>query len=219
MLLRIANVLSAEEVASVRERLDELAFVDGRATAGWAARAVKRNRQAAPGPEFDALNAEVTGKIVKHPVISLAARPKTVTQLLFARYGVGNEYGTHVDDALMLGMRTDLSFTLFLAEPDTYEGGALVIESTSGEEDVKLPAGHLVLYPSGALHRVEAVTRGERVAAVGWIRSFVRSTEQRELLFDLDTARRSLHGREGATMEFQLLSKSLTNLLRMWAED
>jgi PKHD-type hydroxylase len=128
-------------------------------------------------------------------------------------------YGSHVDDALMNGMRSDVSFTLFLSNPDTYEGGALVIETSAGEEDVKLPAGSLVAYPSTTLHRVAKVTKGARLAAVGWARSFIRDGAQRELLFDLDTARQRIFQKDGKTAEFDLLSKTSANLLRMWAED
>lgn len=128
-------------------------------------------------------------------------------------------YGSHVDDALMGGMRTDVSFTLFLSEPDTYDGGALVIETSAGEDDVKLPAGSLVAYASTTLHRVAEVTRGARLAAVGWARSYIRDPAQREVLFDLDTAHQSLFQKSGKTPEFDLLSKTSANLLRMWAED
>jgi PKHD-type hydroxylase len=128
-------------------------------------------------------------------------------------------YGTHVDDALMHGMRTDVSFTLFLSDPEDYDGGELIIDTAAGEDAVKLPAGSLVAYPTTQLHRVAEVSRGERWAAVGWARSFVRDAGRRELLFDLDTARRQLFARDGKSAEFDLLSKSAANLLRMWAED
>lgn len=129
------------------------------------------------------------------------------------------EYGAHVDDALMNGIRSDVSFTLFLSDPATYEGGELVIETSSGEDDIKLPAGSMIAYPSSSLHRVAPVTRGTRLAAVGWARSLIRDAGRRELLFDLDTARQSLFAREGKTAEFDLLSKTSANLLRMWVED
>jgi PKHD-type hydroxylase len=112
-----------------------------------------------------------------------------------------------------------VSFTLFLSDPDTYEGGALVIETSGGEDDIKLPAGSLVGYPSTTLHRVAEVTKGARLAAVGWARSFIRDPAQRELLFDLDTARTRLFEKGGKTAEFDLISKASANLLRMWAED
>ena len=146
-------------------------------------------------------------------------RPKALSPLLFSRYEKGMHYGSHVDDALMDGMRTDVSFTLFLSDPKSYDGGELVIESASGEETFKLAAGSLVAYPATSLHRVGDVTRGTRLAAVGWARSFIRDAARRELLFDLDTARRQMFAREGKSAEFDLVSKSLANLMRMWAED
>ena len=118
----------------------------------------------------------------------------------------------------MHGLRTDVSFTLFLADPETYDGGELVIESVSGEDEIKLPAGHLVAYDSTSLHRVAPVTRGERMVAVGWAQSHVRDSAKRELLFDLETAKRSLFAQSGKTPEFDLLAKTSANLFRMWAE-
>jgi PKHD-type hydroxylase len=138
---------------------------------------------------------------------------------MFSAYEPGMRYGSHVDDALMQGMRTDVSFTLFLSEPASYDGGELVIESASGEDAVKLEAGGLVAYPSTALHHVTEVTRGVRLAAVGWARSYVRDGARRELLFDLDTARRQMFARHGKSADYDLVSKSLANLLRMWVED
>jgi PKHD-type hydroxylase len=118
----------------------------------------------------------------------------------------------------MDGVRTDVSFTLFLAEPADYDGGELVIETSAGEEDIKLPAGHLIAYPSTTLHRVAPVTRGERLVAVGWAQSYVRDLAKREILFDLETARRSLFEQSGKTPEFDVLAKTSANLFRMWAE-
>ena len=146
-------------------------------------------------------------------------RPKALTPLLFSRYETGMHYGSHVDDALMGGMRTDVSFTLFLSDPKSYDGGELTIESASGEETFKLDAGALVAYSATSLHRVADVTRGARLAAVGWARSLVRDPARRELLFDLDSARRQMFAREGKSAEFDLVSKSVANLLRMWVED
>jgi PKHD-type hydroxylase len=128
-------------------------------------------------------------------------------------------YGSHVDDALMAGMRADVAFTLFLSEPDSYDGGELAIESPAGDDIVKLASGSLVAYPATTLHRVADVRGGVRLAAVGWARSFIRDPAQRELLFDLDTARREMFAKNGKSAEFDLVSKSLTNLIRMWAED
>ncbi|MGE0847292.1 MAG: Fe2+-dependent dioxygenase [Flavobacteriaceae bacterium] len=219
MLMRIADLLSADETAAAMKVLGKARFVDGRATAGWHAKLVKNNMQATNDAALAKLRDTLSQKILSNMLFTLWARPKALTPLLLSRYEPGMNYGSHVDDALMGGMRTDVSFTLFLSDPDSYEGGGLVIETTAGEEVVKLPAGHMVAYPSTTLHRVEAVTSGVRYAAVGWARSFVREPEKREILFDLETARRSLFEREGKSGEFDLVSKAGTNLLRMWAED
>ena len=219
MQIVIGNVLSADDLATVRAALSRATFVDGRATAGFAARLVKNNRQAANDRKLDTVRALVAERILDNEVFGLAVRPKALTPLLFSRYEPGMDYGSHVDDALMQGMRSDVSFTLFLSDPASYDGGKLVIESASGDDAVKLEAGHLVAYPSTALHRVAPVTRGERLVAVGWARSFVRDAARRELLFDLDAARRAMFAREGKSAEFDLLSKSVANLLRMWVED
>ncbi len=220
MFTVIADVLDAAEVAAARATLDKVAFVDGRATAGWHAKLVKNNLQA---PSADAavkqLNQTLAAKILATPLFQLVARPKALTPLILSRYEPGMAYGSHVDDALQQGLRTDVSFTLFLSDPDTYDGGALVIETSGGEDDVKLPAGSLVAYPSTTLHRVEPVTKGARLAAVGWARSFIRDPAKRELLFDLDTARQAIFANDGKTPAFDLLSKTSANLLRMWAED
>ena len=204
----------------MRRALSRARFVDGRATAGFAARAVKNNEQAdAADRSLDGIRNLVQDRIAKNDLFRMAVRPKALTPLMFARYERGKNYGSHVDDALMNGMRTDVSFTLFVSDPKTYSGGELVIESTAGEEPVKLAAGSMVIYPTTALHRVEKVSRGERLVCVGWVRSFIRDAGRRELLFDLDTARRRLFARDGNSPDYALVSKSLANLLRMWAED
>lgn len=161
----------------------------------------------------------LTERLLAHPLFQMAVRPKVLSPLLLSRYEPGRAYGRHVDDTLMNGMRSDVSFTLFLSEAASYRGGELVIETTVGEQEIKLEAGSLVLYPSTTLHRVEPVQEGVRLAAVGWARSFVRSAAQREILFDLETARRRLFERSGKSEEFDLLSKSTANLLRLWADD
>ena len=161
----------------------------------------------------------IAARLLSNEIFRLAVRPKALSALLFSRYEKSMHYGSHVDDALIDGMRTDVSFTLFLSEPDAYDGGELVIESAAGEETFKLAAGSLVAYPATTLHRVAAVTRGVRLAAAGWARSFVRDAAQRELLFDLDTVRRQLFAREGKSAEFDLIAKSFANLMRMWAQD
>lgn len=218
MLMTIADVLDEASLDEIRSTLRAMRFEDGRSTAGWSARLVKDNEQAREGATLRLLRERVTEAITANEVFQLAVRPKALTPLLFSRYGLGQHYGSHVDNPLMDGVRTDVSFTLFLAGPDDYEGGELVIETASGEEDVKLPAGHLVAYPSTTLHRVAPVTRGERLVAVGWAQSYVRDLAQREVLFDLETARRSLFAQSGKTPEFDLLAKTSANLFRMWAE-
>lgn len=220
MRLSIANVLSPEECAEIRAKLARADFVDGKTTAGWHARLVKENEQARHhDPEARRVLDLARRRLLDHPVFVAAARPKAFAGLLLSRYRPGMHYGRHVDDAIMGGLRTDLSFTLFLCEPDSYEGGALVIEDAEGESEVRLPAGSLYLYPSTTLHRVDPVTRGERLAVVGWVRSFVRDPLAREILFDLETVRRLEFERHGKSDVFDLVSKSLANLLRCWAED
>jgi PKHD-type hydroxylase len=220
MMLCIGDVFDTQETAAIRSEVEKLNFVDGRATAGWAARLVKDNEQAdADDNQLKALRARIAERILQNEIFQMAVRPKALTPLMISRYKSGKQYGTHVDDALMGGMRTDISFTLFLTEPETYEGGALVVESAAGEQEFKLAAGAMIVYPSTALHRVESVQKGERLAAVGWARSFIRSSEQREILFDLENARRNIFDLHGKTPAFDQLSKCSANLLRMWADD
>jgi PKHD-type hydroxylase len=219
MILSIADVLSEADVAAVRAGLARAAFVEGAATAGWSAQLVKANRQAADSPEIEGLRALIESRLVAHEVFALATRPKSVVGPLFSRYRPGHAYGAHVDNALIEGVRTDVSFTLFLSEPETYDGGELIVEESSGEEAFKLPAGSAVCYPATTLHRVAPVTRGERLAAAGWVRSHLRDPGHRELLFDLETARRRLFEREGKTAEADLLAKCAANLMRLWCDD
>jgi PKHD-type hydroxylase len=219
MILAIADVLSAADIEAIREGLAEAKFVDGAATAGWSARLVKSNLQASDSPALAHLRALVETRLREHPVFALATRPKTIIGPLFSRYQPGHAYGTHVDDALIAGSRTDVSFTIFLAPPDSYEGGELIIDSSSGEESFKLPPGSAITYPATSLHRVAPVTSGERLVAAGWVRSHVRDPAHRELLFDLETARRRLFDREGKIAEGDLLAKCAANLMRMWCDD
>jgi PKHD-type hydroxylase len=180
---------------------------------------VKRNRQLDRTSELhQRLGETISAALLAHPLLQAAALPLRVHGLLFSRCGPGEGYGRHLDNAYMAGGRSDLSFTVFLADPQLYEGGALVLETEAGEEQVRAPAGHAFVYPSTLLHRVEPVRSGERLVAVGWIESRVRSAERRELLFELDTARRALFGLEGKGEVFDLVSRSYTNLLRMWGE-
>jgi len=219
MILAIADALTATDVAELRQALASVTFCDGRASAGWSAKLVKANLQAADGPQLQRLRQVVQARLLDHAVFALATRPKTILGPLFSRYEPGHQYGGHVDDALIGGVRTDVSFTLFLSAPDSYDGGELVIDTAAGEDAFKLAAGSIITYPATTLHRVAPVTRGQRLAAIGWVRSHIRDAAQRELLFDLETARRRLFEREGKTPDGDLLAKCGANLLRMWCED
>lgn len=219
-MLTIADVLAPEDVDRVRERLAELPFKDGRSTAGAAARRVKQNTQA-DGDHLgvQALADFVRKAVERSPVVRAYARPVRWSRLLFSRYAGGDAYGLHVDDPHMAAeeggrMRTDLSFTLFLSDPDSYDGGSLLVDGMEGEREAKPPAGALVLYDTGDLHRVTPVTCGERLACVGWIQSLIRDRSQRELLFDLARVRASTPEDPNRL----LLDKSVNGLLRMWGE-
>lgn len=218
MIICIGNALNTSELDSVSQSLRKTKFVDGRATAGWHAALVKRNTQSEPSRTLQSL---VLKALERNPVFQLAARPRAIRPPLFSRYEPGMEYGLHVDDAIMTGaspLRTDVAFTLFLNPPSSYEGGELIMDTAGGEQSYKLDAGSMIVYPASTLHRVAPVTAGERLACVSWAQSFVRDPARRELLFDLETARRNLFEREGKNAEFDLLSKSVSNLLRMWAD-
>lgn len=217
MILVLEQVLDPAEAAVLCREAAGLPFGDGRKTAGRYAREVKANDQAQASPVRDAILARVEKALRGHPVFASAARPKSMTPLMLSRYREGQTYGLHVDDALMAGLRTDLSFTLFLSDPDSYDGGALVIEDMLEPRAFRLRAGDAILYPSTTLHRVTAVTRGERLAVVGWVESWLRDAGQREILFDLDRAVAEVHGREGHSSLFDTLAKTRSNLLRMWA--
>ena len=219
MIVCIQGVLSPAELANVREAANRGAFRDGRETAGWHARLTKDNEQADPADESLQVAANlVRERLLRNDVFTLAVRPKRLAPVMISRYATGREYGTHVDDALMDALRSDVSFTVFLSDPQEYTGGELVLERPDGEQTFKLEAGDAVVYPSGYLHRVNRVESGTRLVAVGWAQSLVRRAEHRELLFDLDSARRALFDRHGKSAEFDLLSKCLSNLLREWCE-
>jgi PKHD-type hydroxylase len=220
MQIVIGDILPADEVETVCGALARARFIDGRETAGYAAHLVKNNEQADGSDRaLETVRKLVASRILGNELFRLAVRPKALSPLLFSRYDKAMHYGSHVDDAMMDGLRTDVAFTLFLSDPGSYNGGELVIESTAGEDAVKLPAGSLVAYPATTLHHVNAITRGVRLAVVGWARSFIRDGARRELLFDLDTARQQMFARDGKSAAFDLVSKSLANLMRMWADD
>lgn len=218
MFIVVGNLLDEHEVAAIREAARSLDFEDGRRTAGRFAREVKANHQAAPSPGRDAILSKVEKALFANPVFTAAARPKTLVRLLLSRYRQGETYGAHVDDAIMGGQRTDLSFTLFLSEPEDYEGGSLIVQDALEERSIKLSAGDMILYPSNTLHRVEPVAEGERLAVVGWATSWVRDPGRREILYDLESSLTEVHATQGKTELFDRLAKTRTNLLRLWAE-
>ena len=219
MILVIQNVLTPDNITQIRAKLESMNWVDGTATAGWHAKLVKKNLQVDRNqPDFAPLNKAVTEALMRNPTFRMAARPRQVTPLLFSRYRDDMEYGTHVDDPVIANVRTDVSFTVFLTDPKDYDGGELVMETTAGEQAFKPEPGQMIIYPSTTLHRVTPVTRGERWAAVGWCQSQIRDAAKREILFDLDTARRGLFDQHGKTREFDIMSKAHANLMRMWAD-
>jgi PKHD-type hydroxylase len=225
MLLHIPEVLSAEEAAGHRAALESADWIDGRATAGFQSARTKHNRQLA---EDNPVACEIGGKIVEALQRNLlfmgAALPLRVFPPLFNRYEGGGSFGMHVDNAIrqVTGtshrIRTDLSATLFLTPPEEYEGGELVIEDVYGTHSVKLPAGHLVLYPSTSLHQVQQVTRGARISSFFWIQSMIRDDHQRTLLFDLDMAIQRLTADAPDHPSTVQLTGVYHNLVRTWAE-
>jgi PKHD-type hydroxylase len=236
MLLHLKNVLNAEELRLARQQLDAAAWVDGRVTAGVQSAQHKNNQQLpAHSPQAAALQQLVLAALDRHALFFSAALPKKLIPPLFNRYaGTTNGFGDHVDNAIRyafdgtastgkggagLRVRTDLSCTLFLSEPESYDGGELVVHEPFGNPRVKLPAGDALLYPGTSVHRVEPVTRGQRLACFFWIESMVRSDEQRRLLFDFDQHLMHLRAELGETRgEMIGLTGTYHNLLRQWAD-
>jgi PKHD-type hydroxylase len=225
MLLQIPDILTAAEVANFRQALDAADWVDGRATAGYLSAKAKDNQQLPEGhPVSRRLGDMVLDGLDRSPLFMSAALPLKIFPPLFNRYRGGQSFGTHVDNAIRQvpgtphRVRTDLSATLFLAAPEEYDGGELVIEDTYGAHRVKLPAGHMILYPSTSLHHVRPVTRGARIASFFWIQSMVRDDGQRSLLFDLDTSIQRLGGDLPDHADIVQLTGVYHNLLRRWAD-
>jgi PKHD-type hydroxylase len=225
MIHCIGGLLDPATLAQVRALLAAARFADGRRTAGWHARLAKRNAQAlAADPAAREAAGLVAAALLANPVLRAAALPRRLRPVVFARYGARDAYDTHVDDALM-GLddpagptRADVSVTVFLSPAEAHEGGELVLETTGGALSWRLSAGDAIAYPATTLHRVAPVTRGERLVAITWAQSLVRDPSAREVLFDLDSARRAIFEREGKSATFDLLAKSHANLLRRWAE-
>lgn len=220
MILCVSDVIDRGAVADLRATVASGVFVDGVLSSGWASRLVKNNEQLGAGPALEAAQKTVIAALTSNPVFTSSVLPRKFAPPLFARYVPGMQFGTHMDNPIIGPdhLRTDVSVTLFLSDPDDYEGGELVMETTGGEAAYKLPAGAAISYPTTVLHRVEPVTRGTREVAVTWVQSLVRRAEHREILFDLDRVARSIFERDGKTEEFDLINKSSANLKRMWVD-
>jgi PKHD-type hydroxylase len=225
MLLTIPDVLTPEQVSLARQKLETADWVDGRVTAGHQSAMAKNNVQIPEGhPVAQELGEWILQALGQNPLFVSAALPMKVFPPLFNRYSGGQSFGTHVDNAIrhLKGtshrVRSDLSATLFFSNPEEYDGGELVIEDTYGIHTAKLPAGHMVLYPSSSLHNVRPVTRGARVCSFFWIQSMVRADNARTLLFDLDSVAQSIGARDPNGQEAVKLIGIYHNLLRHWAE-
>jgi PKHD-type hydroxylase len=225
MLLQIPDVLTSEQVAECRRMLGRAEWVDGRVTAGHQSARAKDNMQLPEGhPAARQLGDMILSALERSPLFMSAALPLRVFPPLFNRYEGGQSFGNHVDNAIRQvtntphRVRTDLSATLFLAAPEEYEGGELLVEDTYGLHRVKLPAGHLILYPASSLHRVQPVTRGSRLASFFWVQSMVRDDGERTLLFDLDTAIQRLSADAPEHPSVVQLTSVYHNLLRRWAD-
>ncbi|HYG44211.1 MAG TPA: Fe2+-dependent dioxygenase [Bordetella sp.] len=225
MLIQIADVFSADDAARIRQGLEQADWVDGRVTAGHQSAQVKHNRQL---PEQHPLAQELGGLILQrlsaNNLFMSAALPRKIFPPLFNRYEGGEAFGYHVDNAVRVvpgtseQVRTDLSATLFFSDPDSYDGGELVIDDTYGPREVKLPAGHMVLYPGTSLHKVNPVTRGARISAFFWMQSLVREDSQRSLLLDMDVAIQRLNQDTPGHPSIVQLTGIYHNLLRRWGE-
>jgi PKHD-type hydroxylase len=226
MLLTLPNLLSSADLLAARQALSAAPWIDGRSTAGLQAAQVKNSDQLPDDCQAPrTLQAMVLKGLDGHPVFFSAALPKKMFTPRINRYGgASNFYGNHVDNAIRAvpnsaeRVRADISCTVFLNDPQDYDGGELTIADTYGEQTVKLPAGHAVLYPGTSLHQVKPVTRGHRLACFFWIESLVRGDEQRRLLYELDMNLLRLRDRHGETAETTALTGTYHNLLRMWAD-
>lgn len=223
-MLIISNLLDASEVSAYREALERAQWQDGLATAGSLSQSVKQNEQVASQCELgQALADRLRQRLSQHPLFISAALPQSILRPRFNRYRNNGHYGLHIDSAIMASedgrglFRSDLSATLFLSDPNSYSGGELSIDSGFGVQEVKLPAGSLVLYATSRWHQVEPVTVGERIAAICWVQSLVASDAQRELLFDLDQSIQRLQQLPEARAEHRQLTGVYNNLLRQWA--
>jgi PKHD-type hydroxylase len=224
MLLHIPDILDREQLRQLRTALDAADWTDGRETVGAQGAQVKRNRQLPDAsPLRRQLGEMVLAALARNPLYHAATLPLRTLPPRFNRYEGGGEYGMHVDGSVMAlpngeQLRSDISCTLFLSEPDDYDGGELIVSDTYGEHEVKLPAGDAIIYPSSSLHRVQPVTRGARVAAFFWVQSLVRDDSRRRLLYELDVAIQSLSASGADPGAVLSLTGVYHNLLRQWAE-
>jgi PKHD-type hydroxylase len=225
MIIHVPKVLTAEQVAQCRATIERASWVDGRVTAGHQSAKAKNNMQLPEGsPEHQMLGKMVLQALERNPLFFSAALPHTIFPPLFNRYDVGMSFGMHVDNSIRQSnitgarIRTDISATLFLSEPDDYDGGELTIEDSYGTHSVKLPAGDLILYPADSLHQVTPITRGARLASFFWIQSLIRDRAQRSILFELDAAIVQLSRELPNHAALVSLTGTYHNLLRQWAE-
>jgi PKHD-type hydroxylase len=224
MLVRIDNVLSQEELDTLRSQLAGLKFEDGRSTAGEIAQRVKHNLQITVDREPRARPAAdlVTAAVNRNKTFTSATLPSKMSTPMFNFHETGMKYGNHVDNAIagsqVFRMRTDIAVTVFLSQPEDYDGGELTVEDTYGVRRIKLPAGSAIVYPARSVHRVEPITRGTRLAAVFWVQSMVRDDARRNILFDIDVVVNSLSKRSSDLPEITALSSCYHNLLREWGE-
>jgi len=225
MLLHVPEVLNAEELKQLRELMARANWTDGKVTAGTQSAQVKRNIQLPETSEdAEAARQTVLRALSRNGLFFSAALPKKIYPPLFNQYRDGMDFGAHIDNAVRthaisgMHVRTDISCTLFIADPDSYDGGELVVEDTYGHQMVKLPAGDMVLYPGTSLHHVRPVTRGARLASFFWVQSMIREDAQRTLLFDMDASIASMRQQNGDTAAVIRLTGIYHNLIRMWAD-
>ena len=218
----ISNLLNVDQITTLRKWIAESAFESGDRTAGARARRVKDNLQMTrDAPHRKDIHDMISAALMGSTEFRRVAMPRSLRPTMISRYQPGMAYGPHVDDALMgkeRMTRSDLSFTIFVADPTDYDGGELTIMFATGEHEVKLPAGSMYLYPSSTIHRVQPVTRGERVAIVGWVESYVRDPAKREILYDIGRIKQLLNEQLPNAAETDLASKTHVNLMRMWAD-
>ncbi|MDQ7075551.1 MAG: Fe2+-dependent dioxygenase [Gammaproteobacteria bacterium] len=223
MLIEIPNVLTPMQLKQIQDKLAHATFIDGKLSAGSAAQRQKNNEELPPNSQLQQeLNALVMNNLLRHPIFQSAVLPHRVGSPFYVRYSTGMHYGEHLDDPIMGPMgqqyRSDVSTSLFLNEPDDYQGGELVIKTQFGQQKIKLAAGSAIVYSSTSRHHVAKVTAGERLAAVTWSQSLIRDPDKRQLLYELSLARDSLLRSAPESQESQYVDSSYMNLMRMWSE-